>query len=92
MLFSHTHKHPNTLQWSNSRHTVPCSQMHLPDMELVVNLGDWPLNKADRMPLFPVFSWCGSPDTRDIIWPTWDIMKSTVMGLDRYSLSYTHKP
>ena len=66
--------------------------MHLPDMELVVNLGDWPLNKADRMPLFPVFSWCGSPDTRDIIWPTWDIMKSTVMGLDRYSLSYTHKP
>ena len=57
--------------------------MRLPDMELVVNLGDWPLNTAARMPLYPVFSWCGSPVTRDIIWPTWDIMKSTVMGLER---------
>ena len=59
------------------------SQMHLPDMELVVNLGDWPLNNVARMPVFPVLSWCGSPDTRDIVWPTWDIMKSTVMGLER---------
>ncbi|CAI8019667.1 Protein O-glucosyltransferase 2 [Geodia barretti] len=63
------------------------NKMRLPDMELVVNLGDWPLDKAARMPLFPVFSWCGSPDTRDIIWPTWDIMKSTVMGLERVSLT-----
>ena len=52
-----------------------------------MNLGDWPLNKVKKMPLFPVFSWCGSPDTRDIIWPTWDIMKSTVMGLERSVLA-----
>ena len=53
-------------------------------MELLVNLGDWPLNKKDRQEPFPVFSWCGSDATRDIIWPTWDMMKSTIMGMDRY--------
>lgn len=59
-------------------------QVLLPDMELIVNLGDWPLNKKDRQPAFPVFSWCGSEDTRDIIWPTWDLMKATIMGMDRW--------
>lgn len=59
-------------------------QVLLPDMELIVNLGDWPLNKKDRQPAFPVFSWCGSEETRDIIWPTWDLMKATIMGMDRW--------
>ena len=59
-------------------------QVKLPDMELIVNLGDWPLNKRDRQPPFPVFSWCGSEHTRDIIWPTWDLMKATIMGMDRW--------
>ena len=59
-------------------------QVKLPDMELIVNLGDWPLNKRDRQPAFPVFSWCGSENTRDIIWPTWDLMKATIMGMDRW--------
>ena len=59
-------------------------QVKLPDMELIVNLGDWPLNKRDRQPPFPVFSWCGSENTRDIIWPTWDLMKATIMGMDRW--------
>lgn len=59
-------------------------QVKLPDMELIVNLGDWPLNKRDRQPTFPVFSWCGSENTRDIIWPTWDLMKATIMGMDRW--------
>jgi len=59
-------------------------QVLLPDMELIVNLGDWPLNKKHRQPAFPVFSWCGSEDTRDIIWPTWDLMKATIMGMDRW--------
>ncbi|XP_064393653.1 protein O-glucosyltransferase 2-like isoform X2 [Halichondria panicea] len=60
----------------------------LPDMELMVNLGDWPLSKVKKgSPPFPMFSWCGSGDTWDIIWPTWDLMKSTIMGMDRVSLS-----
>ena len=48
-----------------------------------MNLGDWPLNVVARQEPFPVFSWCGSDATRDIIWPTWDLMKSTIMGMDR---------
>ena len=59
-------------------------QVKLPDMELIVNLGDWPLNKRGHQPAFPVFSWCGSENTRDIIWPTWDLMKATIMGMDRW--------
>ena len=50
-----------------------------------MNLGDWPLNKRGRQPAFPVFSWCGSENTRDIIWPTWDLMKGTIMGMDRWA-------
>jgi len=63
------------------------SKVKLPDMELIVNLGDWPLNKKGHgnSPL-ATFSWCGSKDTWDIVWPTWDLMKSTIMGLDRYRI------
>ncbi len=65
-------------------------QVVLPDMELMVNLGDWPLSKVKKgSPPFPMFSWCGSMDTWDIIWPTWDLMKSTIMGMDRYHVEYT---
>ncbi len=54
-------------------------------MELVVNLGDWPLSKKGPRGgvFFPTFSWCGSGDTWDIIWPTWDLMKSIILGMDR---------
>ena len=49
-----------------------------------MNLGDWPLNKKGKNdPSVPVFSWCGSSDSRDIVWPTWDLMKSIIMGMDR---------
>lgn len=59
-------------------------QVKLPNMELIVNLGDWPLNKkGPNRELLPTFSWCGSTDTWDIVWPTWDLMKATIMGLDR---------
>ena len=61
-------------------------KVQLPDMELVVNLGDWPMNTMSRAP-YPIFSWCGSRGTRDIVWPTWDLMRSTVTGMDRVSLT-----
>lgn len=70
-------------------HCPPSLQVQLPDMELIVNLGDWPLNQKKTRgggagePL-PTFSWCGSGDTWDIVWPTWDLMKSTIMGMDRW--------
>ena len=38
----------------------------LPDMEFLINLGDWPLIKKDVEPIIPMFSWCGSIQTADI--------------------------
>ena len=32
----------------------------LPDLDIIVNLGDWPLVKRGRVPLLPMISWCGS--------------------------------
>ncbi|XP_028175683.1 protein O-glucosyltransferase 2-like [Ostrinia furnacalis] len=57
----------------------------LPDMELVINLGDWPLVSKLSEPL-PVFSWCGSNDTLDIIMPTYDITESTIENMGRVTL------
>lgn len=54
----------------------------LPDMELVVNLGDWPLVRKNTEPL-PVFSWCGSDETLDILMPTYDITESTLENMGR---------
>ena len=35
-------------------------------MDLLINLGDWPLIKKDVDPIIPMFSWCGSHQTADI--------------------------
>lgn len=58
--------------------------MKLPDLELLVNLGDWPLEKkkANENPL-PIFSWCGSDETRDIVMPTYDLTESTLQTMGR---------
>lgn len=42
----------------------------LPNTEFIVNLGDWPLsaNRKGLAPI-PIFSWCGSDDTYDIVLP-----------------------
>ncbi|RVE48818.1 hypothetical protein evm_006592 [Chilo suppressalis] len=57
----------------------------LPNMELVVNLGDWPLVHKTTQP-FPIFSWCGSDDTVDILMPTYDITESTIENMGRVTL------
>ena len=59
-------------------------QVKLPDLELFVNLGDWPLEKKrpSENPL-PIFSWCGSDDTRDIVMPTYDVTESTLQTMGR---------
>lgn len=54
----------------------------LPDMELVINLGDWPL-VSKLSEALPVFSWCGSNDTTDILMPTYDITESTIENMGR---------
>ncbi|KAF5303059.1 hypothetical protein FQR65_LT08388 [Abscondita terminalis] len=57
----------------------------LPDMEFFVNLGDWPLVK-DINDHFPIFSWCGSTDTFDIVLPTYDITQSTLENMGRVTM------
>ena len=62
-----------------------------------MNLGDWPLEKRkiEEGPT-PLFSWCGSPETLDIVMPTWDMVKKLgileprwyYFGLNLKSLEY----
>lgn len=53
----------------------------MPNVELFLNLGDWPLEKrtADQNPI-PIFSWCGSADTTDIVMPTYLVTEATLSG------------
>ena len=57
-------------------------------MEFVFNVGDWPIEKNLDNPL-PVFSWCGSGKTADIIFPTWDQTKNTRLALARKGYTLT---
>lgn len=59
----------------------------LPNVEFFVNLGDWPLEK--RKPtdkIHPIFSWCGSNNTLDIVMPTYDLTESVLETMGRVSL------
>ncbi len=57
----------------------------LPDVELIVQVGDWPQDRDDTTKdPFPFLSWCGSENFRDLIWPQYDLMRSTIQGMDRY--------
>lgn len=50
-------------------------------MEFFVNLGDWPLSSHKNK--FPIFSWCGSNSTLDIVMPTYDITESSLENMGR---------
>lgn len=70
--------------------TALVRQVRLPNFEMVVNLGDWPLITRGGQtrvagPL-PVFSWCGSDDTLDIVWPTYDLTESALQSMGRVML------
>lgn len=54
----------------------------MPDMEMVINLGDWPLIFKGSETL-PIFSWCGSTETTDIVMPTYDITESALENMGR---------
>ncbi|XP_035233702.1 protein O-glucosyltransferase 2-like [Stegodyphus dumicola] len=60
------------------------SQVYLPDMEFLVNLGDWPLEQrsVNENPI-PILSWCGSESTKDIVMPTYDITEATLEMMGR---------
>ncbi|KAI1309340.1 Protein O-glucosyltransferase 1 [Halotydeus destructor] len=55
------------------------NKVHLPDTEFIANLGDWPLSSRDKeLPAIPIFSWCGSEDTHDIVLPTYEMTESVL--------------
>ncbi|KAK7832207.1 hypothetical protein U0070_015354 [Myodes glareolus] len=65
----------------------PHPQVRMPDVEFFVNLGDWPLEKKKSNPnIQPIFSWCGSTDSRDIVMPTYDLTDSVLETMGRVSL------
>lgn len=55
----------------------------VPDLEFFVNLGDWPLSARNLEDKFPIFSWCGSADTTDIIMPTYELTESALENMGR---------
>lgn len=58
-----------------------CVEGLLADVEFLLNMGDWPLvSKSWGESRIPVFSWCGSTDTFDIVLPQWDVTRSTIIG------------
>lgn len=61
------------------------NKVRLPDVEFFINLGDWPLVKKSSSSI-PIFSWCGSTDTMDIVLPTYDLTESTLHMLHRVTL------
>ena len=69
------HIFPDAILLSLSRKIV------LPDVQMLVNLGDWPLVSKNG-PNLPVFSWCGSTKHRDIVVPTYDLTESVLNALD----------
>ncbi|XP_063160749.1 protein O-glucosyltransferase 2 isoform X2 [Candoia aspera] len=62
-------------------------KVKMPDVEFFVNLGDWPLEKRkSSQDVHPIFSWCGSNDSRDIVMPTYDLTDSVLETMGRVSL------
>lgn len=61
------------------------NKVYLPDLEFFVNLGDWPVVKKSASSI-PIFSWCGSIDSMDIVLPTYDLTESTLNMLHRVML------
>ncbi|CAH1129375.1 unnamed protein product [Ceutorhynchus assimilis] len=58
----------------------------IPDLEFFVNLGDWPLSLKDMPEKYPIFSWCGSTESNDIIMPTYELTEASLENMGRVML------
>ncbi|KAL7983892.1 hypothetical protein Chor_000768 [Crotalus horridus] len=68
-------------------YTVKDNKVKMPDVEFFVNLGDWPLEKRkSSQDVHPIFSWCGSSESKDIVMPTYDLTDSVLETMGRVSL------
>ncbi|XP_060047882.1 protein O-glucosyltransferase 2-like [Erinaceus europaeus] len=62
-------------------------KVKMPDLEFFVNLDDWPLGKKKLNSLiYPIFSWCGSTNSTDIVMPTYDLTLSVLETMHRTSV------
>jgi hypothetical protein len=52
-------------------------------MEILFSLGDWQLVSTEQKPHIPMFSWCGSNDTLDVVMPTYGIKNVTIECMGR---------
>nr|XP_022907429.1 KDEL motif-containing protein 1-like isoform X2 [Onthophagus taurus] len=77
-------KYTGFKMFSDSILTSLVKKVKLPDLEFFVNLGDWPLTSEAKK--FPIFSWCGSKNSFDIVMPTYDLTESTLENLGRVTL------
>lgn len=60
---------------------------HLPDTQFLVNLGDWPLSsRQESLKPLPIFSWCGSTDTYDLVMPTYEMTEAVLQAQARVSV------
>ena len=62
--------------------------VRLPDVEFLINLGDWPLVKKNRQPLIPMISWCKDDATADILLPTYEITEAATECMGRYKIFF----
>lgn len=61
----------------------------MPDVDFLVNLGDYPLAKKNERrysPQVPIFSWCGSDDSLDIVMPTYELTEASVHMMRRVAV------
>ncbi|KAI6179680.1 CAP10 domain-containing protein [Aphelenchoides besseyi] len=64
-------------------------KMKLPNLDFLMNLGDWPLSNKNTQ-LIPFVSWCGSNSTYDLVLPTYEFTNSHkfVVNLDGTVAAY----
>eukprot|EP00095_Tigriopus_kingsejongensis_P002810 maker-scaffold1187_size56475-snap-gene-0.12 protein:Tk02810 transcript:maker-scaffold1187_size56475-snap-gene-0.12-mRNA-1 annotation:"hypothetical protein DAPPUDRAFT_314403" len=62
------------------------SVVRLPDVEFLINLGDWPLVDKNKAPLIPMISWCKTGDFADILLPTYEITEASLECMGRQML------
>lgn len=56
----------------------------LPDMEFIMNLGDWPLlDLKHEKHIIPIFSWCKTNQSADILLPTYELMEASLEAMGR---------
>ncbi|TRY61729.1 hypothetical protein TCAL_11141 [Tigriopus californicus] len=63
------------------------SVTRLPDLEFLINLGDWPLSRlSPSVKPLPIISWCKTPDFADILLPTYEITEASLECMGRQML------